>query len=108
MTESKKSVAGILRHELATFALLTLVGVSLLPLIIYLVGAEIFGGYAGTGFGDFYRDVHSDLRRGQPVVVFLLMSPYLVWQLLRFSLYVFRRMAPVRQPARPRIDPEIS
>jgi hypothetical protein len=107
MTEGRKSVAGVLRQELAIFALLALVGVLLLPLMIYLVGAEIFGDYAGIGFGDFYRDIHSDLRQGRPVVVFLLMSPYLVWQLLRLSLYVFRRMAPVKQPARPRVDPEI-
>ncbi len=85
-----------MRRELVTFVLLAFVGVLVVPLAIYLVGAEIFGEYAGAGFGDFYRDIHSDLREKQPVVIFLLISPYLVWQILRISIYAFRRTAPSR------------
>ena len=84
------------RRELVTFVLLALLGVFFLPLAIYLVGNEIFGAFSGSGFGDFYRTLHSDLRDGQPVVLFLLLSPYLVWQLLRLTFYTFRRMAPPR------------
>lgn len=107
MTEGKKSIRAVLRRELATLVLLVLVGVVLLPLTIYLVGESIFGDYAGGRFGDFYRDIQSDLRLGRPVVIFLMISPYLVWQLLRLSFYGFRRTAPVPPQARPRIDPEI-
>jgi hypothetical protein len=107
MTKGKKSFAAVLRRELVTVALLGLIGVSLLPFAIYLVGAEIFGDYAGNGFGDFYRNIHSNLRQGQPVVIFLLISPYLVWQLLRLSFYTFRRMAPTAPAIKPRVDPKI-
>ena len=96
MAEQQYSFIRIMRRELVTFVLLALVGVLVVPIAIYLVGAEIFGEYAGAGFGDFYRDIHSDLRERQPVVIFLLISPYLVWQLLRLSIYAFRRMSPSR------------
>ena len=101
MTQNRSSLIRVLRKELATLVLLGLLGVFFVPLAIYLVGAEIFGDYAGHGFGEFYRDIHSDFRDGQPVVVFLLLSPYLVWQLLRLSFYGFRRMGPIRHSAGP-------
>jgi hypothetical protein len=108
LTKSNKSLfASILRVEFVTLALLGLVGVLLLPLMIYVVGAEIFGDYAGNGFGDFYRSIHSDLRGGQPVVIFLVVSPYFVWQLLRLSFFGFRRLKSTPAPERPRVDPEI-
>ena len=107
MTEGRKSIAPILRREVVVFLVMGLIGVLLLPLMIYLVGAEIFGAYSGNGFGDFYRDIHSNIRQGQPVVIFLVISPYLVWQLLRLSFYIFRAMAPARAPAKSRIEPEI-
>ena len=107
MTKSNKSFASILRVEFATLVLLGLVGVLLLPLMIYLVGGEIFGEYAANGFGDFYRSLHSDLRLGRPVVIFLIISPYFVWQLLRLSFFGFRRLKPTPPPARPRVDPQI-
>lgn len=100
MTEHKNSFKRLLRKELVTLALLALIGVLLLPLSIYFVGAEIFGEYAGYGFGDFYRDLHSKLRAGNPVVTFLMISPYLVWQLMRATFFIFRRMAPSRQQGR--------
>ena len=104
MTEIRNSFKRTLRRESVTLLLLLFVGIFLLPLAIYLVGAEIFGEYISGGFGSFYRDIHSDLREGQPVVIFLLLSPYLVWQLLRLSFYVFRRMSPGRHRARPQAD----
>ena len=97
MTDKEKSIKRVLRKELVTLLLLALAGLLLLPLSIYLVGAEIFGEYGDHGFGDFYRNLHSQLRAGNPVVTFLMISPYLVWQILRMSFYVFRRMAPSRQ-----------
>ena len=100
MIENKQSIKRLLRKELVTLALLALIGVLLLPLSIYFVGAEIFGEYAGHGFGDFYRDLHGKLRAGNPVVTFLMISPYLVWQLMRTTFFIFRRMAPSRHRGR--------
>jgi len=97
MAENNKSFKRLLYREAVTLLLLGLAGVLFLPLSIYFVGAEIFGDYAGSGFGDFYRDLHSKLREGNAVVTFLMLSPYLVWQLLRASIIVFARTAPARR-----------
>lgn len=70
-----------------------------MPVVIYLVGGNIFGQYAGNGLADFYRDIYGDLGDGQAVAMFLLLSPCIVWQLLRLAVHLFRRMAP---PAKPR------
>ena len=73
-----------------------LFGVLLLPIAIYLVGNTVFGAYAGQGFGDFYSSLHADLRNGKGVVIFLVLSPYLVWQLVRFSFRLFFSLSPGR------------
>jgi len=96
MPDHRKSYMQVLRSETLTLLLLLFAGTMLLPIAIYIVGGKIFGAYSGSGFGDFYRDVHGNLRDGQPVVIFLVLSPYLIWQLLRTSFYVFRRMSPSR------------
>ena len=96
MPDRRKSFMQILRSETLTLLLLLFAGTLLLPIAIYMVGGKIFGAYSGSGFGDFYRDVHGNLRDGQPVVIFLVLSPYLIWQLLRTSFCVFRRMSPSR------------
>ena len=79
------------KKEIAQLLCFLLIGVFFLPLAIYLVGGLVFGDYAGDGFGAFYGNLHSELRAGQPVVVFLLLSPYLVWMLLRLTIHMFRR-----------------
>jgi hypothetical protein len=97
MTESRSLFVRVLQRELLTLLLLLLVGVFLLPLAVYLVGTAIFGEYTGSGFGSFYRDIHGNLRAGESVVIFLMASPYLVWQLLRLSLNAFRLFTPLRR-----------
>ena len=73
-----------------------LIGVFFVPVATYLVGVQVFGDYAGVGFGEFYRDIHSNLRAGHTVVVFLVLAPYLTWQLIRFTFRLFFRLAPGR------------
>ena len=94
LSESSSSIVRILRRESLTLLFLTFVGTVILPITVYFVGFKVFGDYAGAGLGGFFRDIHSDARDGQPVVIFLLLSPYLIWQLLRLSFYVFRRFSP--------------
>lgn len=77
--------------ELALFLVLFFVGLVILPVLIYLVGRALFGDYGGAGFSDFYQALHGELRAGEPVVWFLMLSPYCAWQLLRLTAYGFRR-----------------
>lgn len=78
-------------RELALFLVLFFTGLVILPILIYLIGRSLFGEYSGFGFSDFYQSLHGDLRNGEPVVWFLILSPYIGWQLLRLTAYGFRR-----------------
>lgn len=82
-----RSLAG---RESVLFLWLLVAGLFLLPLAIYLIGRALFGEYGGTGFSAFYATLHSELRSGSPSVWFLVLSPYLVWQLLRLTIRAFR------------------
>lgn len=76
--------------ESALLVVLLLTGLILLPIAIYFVGNAVFGEYAGDGFRDFYGTLQAQLRRGAPVVWLLVLAPYLIWQLLRFTVRGFR------------------
>lgn len=82
----------ILAKEGVLLVLLGFVGLVILPVCIYLVGFAMFGEYANGGFGAFFGALHGELRSGEPAVVFLLLSPYLLWQVLRLALWGFRRL----------------
>lgn len=77
--------------ELLLFLSLLIVGLVILPGAIYFVGSAIFGAYGGTGFSAFYGMLHSELRAGEPAVWFLVLSPYILWQLLRLTFHAFRK-----------------
>ena len=70
---------------------LLLIGLLILPIVIYSVGTSIFGEYAGNGFWDFFSLLRSELLAGEPVVWFLVLSPYLVWQVFRVTIWAFQR-----------------
>jgi len=76
--------------EVAWFAVLAFVGLTILPLAIYVVGRAVFGDYGDGGLLDFYRMLLREFLSGEPVVWFLLLSPYLLWQLARLTLRGFR------------------
>lgn len=80
--------------EAALFGSLFLFGLAILPLAIYLVGDLVFGAYEGRGFADFYGRLHAEFRAGEPAVVFLMLAPYLLWQLLRLAGHLFRHLQP--------------
>jgi len=73
-------------------------GLVILPISIYLVGRAIFGEYGGGALGDFYARLLGDFLSGEPVIWFLLLSPYLLWQLGRLTIYGFRRAGRPRVP----------
>jgi hypothetical protein len=91
----------LVTRESALFLILLFVGLAILPTIIYMVGRSLFGEYGGTGFSDFYGRLHRELRSGEPVVWFLVLSPYIAWQLLRLTFFGFRRAGKSQQQIEP-------
>lgn len=82
--------ANLAVRELVLFAILFFVGLTFLPLSIYLVGQAVFGQYGGGGFGGFHGTLRDGLAAGRPSAWFLVLSPYIVWQLLRLTALAFR------------------
>ncbi len=80
-------------RELALLSVLVFIGLALVPLAVYLVGEAVFGDYGGGGFGAFYRNLHAQFRDGSPAVWLLLLSPYVLWQLVRATAWGVRRTA---------------
>ena len=77
--------------ELATFASLFFIGIVVVPIATYLVGNALFGSYGDGGFSVFYGALHADLRDGALPVWFLVLSPYIVWQILRLTIWGYRQ-----------------
>ncbi len=77
-------------NELALFSALLFTGFLLLPVAIYFVGGIVFGGYEG-GYGGFFGKLSRGLVSGDLPTWFLVLSPYLVIQVIRVSFYLFRR-----------------
>lgn len=94
MSKAPTATTTRLKRELALFLMLLLFGILLLPVAIFAVGDAVFGAYAGAGFSDFYSTLHVALRSGEPMVWYLVLSPYVILQLLRLTLYGFRRDRP--------------
>lgn len=90
MTESVSDIRTKMRRESVLFLWLILGGLFVLPALIYFIGNALFGEYGGSGFAAFYANFHSGLRDGETAVWFLVLSPYLVLQLLRLTFRAFR------------------
>jgi hypothetical protein len=91
MPDSSIHLKRILQKEAALFLGLFFFGIVLVPVAVYLVGRSVFGEYGGHGFADFYASLHYELRAGQTVTWYLVLSPYLAWQLFRLTIYAFRK-----------------
>ena len=91
MTESPGKTRSTLKKEALLLAIMLVVGVLLLPFAIYAVGNAVFGAYGGGEFTDFYGQLLAGAFSGNADLVFLLLSPYLVWQTLRATVQLFRR-----------------
>ena len=88
--ESDKDWKMIAGRESVLFLWMLLGGLFLLPVAVYVIGIALFGEYGGSGFSAFYASLHSELMAGVPSVWFLILSPYLIWQLLRLTIRAFR------------------
>jgi hypothetical protein len=84
------SVKNRLLREAALLLGLVFAGLVLLPIAIYVVGNQVFGDYGEQGFGGFFRELGGKIRGGDAVAWFLVLSPYLVWQILRLTALGWR------------------
>lgn len=80
------------RIESIQFLYLFLAGIAALPIVIYAIGSLLFGDYGGSGFSAFYGSLHRGLRSGEMPGWFLVLAPYIVWQLVRGTLYLQKRL----------------
>ena len=80
-----------LKTESLTALVLILLGFVVLPVMVYLVGQVVIGGYEGDGglLGLFIA-IYRSLGRGELATWVLVLSPYLVVQLARLFIGIFR------------------
>ena len=71
-------------------------GLVVMPIVIYFVGETVFGSYDGLGYGDFFGTLSAKVRNGDYVAWFLVLSPYLGWQILRLLAFAWRRSGQTR------------
>lgn len=74
-------------HELFLFSTLLFCGFVLLPVLIFLVGDQVFGDFDG-GYGQFFGQISRDIVSGRGVTWFLVLSPWLVIQVIRVTWFV--------------------
>ena len=93
MSDQSNPTTRVIRREAAVFAGFLFVGLVVLPIIVWFVGKAVFGAYGGAGFADFYGTLSGKIRSGDPVAWFLVLSPWLAWQILRLTLLGWRAAA---------------
>jgi len=76
--------------ELALLAGLLFFGLVIMPVVIYFVGQAVFGNYGGLDYGSFFGTLISKIRSGDYVAWFLVLSPYIGWQILRILALAWR------------------
>lgn len=92
MTANDSPLKRAVIRELALFLGLLFFGLVLMPIGIYLIGREVFGAYGGHGYGDFFGSLSGKIRGGDRVAWFLVLSPYLGWQIIRLTAFLWRRV----------------
>lgn len=90
MANSAQPLKQLALREIALFLGLFFFGLVLLPIGIYIVGGEVFGEYGGNGFGGFFGAISSKIRNAEPVAWFLVLSPYIAWQVVRLTMLAWR------------------
>ena len=77
-------------RELALLLGFLFIGLVLLPVAVYVVGQAIFGDYGGGSYGHFFAELSGRVRSGDAAAWFLVLSPYLGWQMLRLIVTGWR------------------
>jgi hypothetical protein len=87
-----------LGKEAVLAALLLALGLLALPAAIFVVGRQIMGPYEGeNGLASLAGAIWTALGTGQPAAWALVLSPYLVVQLVRLALGLRRLGGPVKR-----------
>ena len=71
-------------------------GLVIMPVVIYFVGQAIFGNYGGLGYSSFFGTLSAKVRNGDYVAWFLILAPYLGWQVLRLLALAWRLSGGIR------------
>jgi hypothetical protein len=82
--------AATARRELLWIVIALVVGVLLLPPLIWLVGSRVFGPYAGGGSRDLVAHFFVGLGQGRPALWLVALGPYLVISALRVTRAAMR------------------
>lgn len=73
-----------LKRELIVFLSLSVIGFTLIPMSIYIVGKRLLGDYGGGILKDLYADLYIRFSAFEPGVWLLLLGPWLFVTLVRF------------------------
>lgn len=90
MAPDMRAAATPLKKEALLLAALLLGTIAVLPITIYLVGEAVFGNYGNGDLFDLYGELFGGMASGTPALWFLFLSPYLICQTLRLTLFGFR------------------
>jgi hypothetical protein len=90
LAKDRNPLRRIALRELCLFLCLLFFGLVILPIGVYLVGDQVFGTYGDAGFGGFFGEISSKVRAGDWDAWFLVLAPYLGWQLVRLTALLWR------------------
>ncbi len=93
MSDTSSPTIRIVKKEALLFIGWLFFGLVLLPIGIWFVGKAVFGAYGGAGYVDFFGTLSGKIRSGDAVAWFLVLSPWLVWQILRLMVFGWRAAA---------------
>ncbi len=85
------SLKNAARREAALFLGLLFLGFVIMPLAIFWVGQRVLGEFGGVGYAEFFGNLSGNIRSGDPIAWFFVLSPYLGWQILRLMRFAWRR-----------------
>ena len=83
MADNRSALVRTVRKEAGLLIGFLFLGLVVMPVAVFVVGQNIFGEYGGHGYSQFYGDLSGRIRSGDTVSWFLVLSPYLGWQILR-------------------------
>lgn len=82
-----------LKKEALLFLALLFFGFVIMPIGVWFVGQAVFGEYGGAGYADFFGTLSAKIRSGDTVAWFLVLAPWIMWQILRLAVLGWRAAA---------------